>query len=82
MNTKQILLLCISLIAGLVLQALILSGSMSGSASSESGSSRYEFISHGDTLIIGDTQTGDYWQKYVPTYQGPTEWEYITFPGK
>lgn len=55
MNTKQILLLCISLIAGLVLQALILSGSMSGSASSESGSSRYEFISHGDTLIIGDT---------------------------
>ena len=61
MNTKQLIIICVSIVTGLVLHAFIITSSFGSSESS-----RYEFISHGDTLIIGNRQTGQYWEKYNP----------------
>ena len=77
MNTKHLIIICVSIIAGLVLHAFIITSSFG-----TSDASRYEFISHGDTLIIGDRQTGDYWEKYNPQFEGSTEWSHTVFPGK
>ncbi|WP_172372377.1 hypothetical protein [Sporosarcina jiandibaonis] len=37
---------------------------------------RYEFISANESnVIIFDKKTGDYWQKFISSSEGPTEWE-------
>lgn len=37
---------------------------------------RYQMISvNENNIIIFDRQTGEYWRKYVPSNEGPTNWE-------
>lgn len=37
---------------------------------------RYEFISANENnIIIFDKQSGEYWNKYIPSDGGPTTWE-------
>ncbi|ANU22031.1 hypothetical protein [Planococcus donghaensis] len=37
---------------------------------------RYEFISANENnLIIFDKKTGEYWNKFIPSNEGPMDWE-------
>lgn len=37
---------------------------------------RYELIRANDNnILIFDTQTGDYWRKFIKTNEGPTNWQ-------
>ncbi|MDD4832411.1 MAG: hypothetical protein PHI78_01930 [Clostridia bacterium] len=73
MEKKSVYMICVSIIIGFVILGLFLFFGLSVST-------RYEVVSHGDTLIVFDQVTGDYWQKYVPQFSGPTEWYKYSFP--
>lgn len=36
---------------------------------------RYEIISSQNNIILFDKQSGESWRKYLPSSEGPTEWE-------
>ncbi len=37
---------------------------------------RYElFSANENTIIIFDKQSGEYWTKFIPSNEGPTNWE-------
>lgn len=78
MKTKNVIIICLSIIVGLVLQAIIISSALN----KEDVSSRYSIVSHGDTLIIMDNETGDLWSKYVADFEGSATWQHETSPVK
>lgn len=42
---------------------------------------KYELISASENnIIIFDKSTGEYWNKFIPSNEGPTEWEKGDFP--
>jgi hypothetical protein len=36
---------------------------------------QFKFIMEGNKAIIFNENTGEYWEKFIPTREGPTEWE-------
>lgn len=79
MTKKSILLICISIIIGFTISgALVCYGLLNTQGAEETP--RYEMVSHGDNIIIFDRYTGDYWNKYLPQNQGPTDWEISDSP--
>lgn len=87
MEKKAIYAVCISIIAGfIILGTLICYGLLNGQSNNEqtltNSELRYEMVSHGSTILIFDKQTGDYWQKFLPQNEAPTQWEKFESPSK
>ncbi|WP_211748690.1 hypothetical protein [Paenibacillus sp. Marseille-Q4541] len=87
MNIKSSLILGISIIIGFLLLGFI-QGSFQGkeTITNEKGNEpkdRYEFVRANDNnVIIFDKQTGQYWRKFIPNSEGPTEWTQENSPIK
>jgi hypothetical protein len=46
-----------------------------GSEKNSTNASRYEMITaNKNNIIIFDKQTGEYWRKFIPDSEGPSEW--------
>lgn len=42
---------------------------------------RYELVpANENNIIIFDKKTGEYWSKFIPSSEGPTNWEKGDFP--
>ncbi|MCM1992097.1 hypothetical protein [Oceanirhabdus seepicola] len=55
--------------------APISSNELSDLSKSVSELNRYQMISANDhNIILLDTKTGEYWRKFVPSNEGPTNW--------
>jgi hypothetical protein len=76
LDRKSLLALCLSILLGFAtLGAFIFFGIQAINIQEKDPIDRYQIISHGDNIIIFDKQTADYWQKYLPQFEGPTEWK-------
>ncbi|MGI6733256.1 MAG: hypothetical protein ACOX4J_03670 [Anaerovoracaceae bacterium] len=81
MDRKSLVALCSSIVLGFtILGAFIFCGMQAINMQKEELIDRYQIISHGDNILVFDKQTADYWQKYLPQFEGPTEWEKYEFP--
>ncbi len=79
MKKSSIFAICLSIIIGFtILGGLV----FHGLTNLKTQQARYQMITHGDTLVIFDQETGDYWTKYIPQNQGPTDWEINKIPIK
>lgn len=70
MKEKSVLYICISIIIGFSILSISLF-----LTSKDINKNRYEMISPNEAnIIIFDSQTGDYWRKFIEPAEGPTEW--------
>lgn len=84
MDKKSYLILAASILLGFIMLGIILklpienlSYNLGNKGYIENLSElyRYQMISVNDTnIIIFDRETGEYWRKFVPPNEGPTEW--------
>lgn len=64
------------IIVGTLLIGFILGISVNKSNSTNENQYRYQLVSANDSnLILFDQKTGEYWRKFIPANEGPTEWE-------
>jgi len=81
MKKSSILAICLSIIIGFaILGGLVCYGLTDFKA--QQTTTRYQMITHGDTILIFDQETGDYWTKYLFQYEGPIDWEMNKTPIK
>ena len=61
--------------------APIMSNELSDLSNSVSELNRYQMISANDhNIILLDTKTGEYWRKFIPSNEGPTNWSKENVP--
>lgn len=88
MEKKSVYAICVSVVLGfLVLGAFTFYGltnshKLTNSHTAQSEDLQYQMITHGSSIIIFDQITGDYWQKFLPLNEAPTEWEKFSIPTK
>ncbi len=77
MDKKGSIIIAIAIIIGFLLLGIILKSPIeSNSVNFSSEANRYQMVTPNDNnIIIFDTKTGDYWRKFIPANEGPTEWE-------
>ena len=81
MKKSSIFAICLSIIIGFtILGGLVFHGLTN--LKTQQIAVRYQMITHGDTVVIFDQVTGDYWTKYTPQNQGPEDWEIDKIPIK
>lgn len=73
MNNKMVFVISIVL---LVLISGLLGFQLGTNLNGGKDMNRYEMIGvNENNLIIFDRKTGEYWRKFIPSSQGPTNWE-------
>lgn len=73
MNNKKVFVISIVV---LVLISGLLGFQLGTSLNGGKDMNRYEMISvNENNLIIFDRKTGEYWRKFIPSNEGPTNWE-------
>ena len=81
MKKNMIFAICLSIIIGFtILGAFVYYGLIN--LKTQQTTTRYQMITHGDTVVVFDQETGDYWTKYIPQNEGPTDWEIDKTPIK
>ncbi|MGM9928132.1 MAG: hypothetical protein ACI35P_09300 [Bacillus sp. (in: firmicutes)] len=78
MKDRSAIIIGVSIIIGFtILGACLLAVFEKGSdVVTENSEYRYELVPANDNnLIIFDKQSGAYWNKYIPSEEGPTNWE-------
>lgn len=78
-NIKSSFILGVSIIIGFILlglmQGVFREGGTVITEKVSSHEGRYEFIRANDNnVIIFDKETGEYWRKFIPISEGPTDW--------
>ena len=72
MNNKSAYIIAASIIIGFVILSISLFMSINGIGEANK---RYQFISPNESnIIIFDTKTGEYWNKYISPSEGPADW--------
>jgi hypothetical protein len=73
MENKSILYICISIIIGFSILSISLF--LNKDNVNKDNINRYQMISANENnLIIFDSQTGDYWRKFIESQEGPANW--------
>lgn len=73
MNNKKVFVISIVV---LVLISGLLGFQLGTSLNGGKDMNRYEMIGvNENNLIIFDRKTGEYWRKFIPSNEGPTNWE-------
>lgn len=73
MNNKMVFVISIVL---LVLISGLLGFQLGTNLNGGKDMNRYEMIGvNENNLIIFDRKTGEYWRKFIPSNEGPTNWE-------
>ncbi len=76
MDKKGTIIISIAILLGFLLIGLLIRAPLekiNNSISKEDN--RYQMISPNDNnIIIFDTETGEYWRKFIQPNAGPTEW--------
>ena len=80
MEKKSIYTICISVIVGFLVLGVFTYYGLTNSHNVQSNDLPYQIITHGDSLIVFDKKTGDYWQKFSQQNIGPTKWEKFSVP--
>ncbi|AHV98831.1 MULTISPECIES: hypothetical protein [Paenibacillus] len=81
MKNKTIIavsILTLVLISGIFgfLLGISFKGESNQNDSKDQNGNRYQMINvNENNIIIFDQQTGDYWRRFIPSNEGPTEWE-------
>lgn len=81
MKKSSIFAICLSIVIGFVILGGLVCYGLTNFKTQQT-TTRYQMITHGDTVLIFDQETGDYWSKYLPQNDGPTDWEMDKTPIK
>lgn len=74
MDKKSIYALCASIVIGfLILGVTVCYGLMNSGQ-------RYQMITHRNSILVFDKQTGDYWQQFFPQDEDSAEWKEFIGP--
>jgi len=82
MEKKSVYMICISVIAGFIILGLFIFYGLINLQNVQRDELQYQMVTHGDSIIVFDQKTGDYWQKFLPQNDGPTEWKEFSIPTK
>ncbi len=82
MEKKSLYTICISVVVGFFILGVFTFYGLIKSHNVQSDDLQYQMITHGDSIIIFDQRTGDYWRKYLPQNEAPTEWEKFSITTK
>jgi hypothetical protein len=79
MNKSNSLIIAFSIVVGFVILRGFVKWTFSEKGSSMIGNSSnvgvYEMIvANNNNIIIFDKQSGEYWRKFIPESEGPSEW--------
>ncbi len=82
MDKKGIIIISITILLGFVLMGLLLKAPIEKISNNILNENyRYQMVSPNENnIIIFDTETGEYWRKFISPNSGPTEWEKETSP--
>jgi hypothetical protein len=76
MNNNSTRIPLVLIIIGTLLIGYILGVTVKKTNSTNEDQYRYQLINANDSnLIFFDQKTGEYWRKFIPINEGPTEWE-------
>ncbi|MEK4440890.1 MULTISPECIES: hypothetical protein [unclassified Niallia] len=82
-NSSSIIFGLATIIGFTILGLFILSafGKESTKVENDNDDYRYELVpANENNIIIFDKKTGEYWSKFIPSNEGPTNWEKGDFP--
>ncbi|AYV71434.1 hypothetical protein M1D49_17290 [Bacillus sp. PK3-056] len=82
-NSSSIIFGLATIIGFTILGLFILSafGKESTKVENDNDDYRYELVpANENNIIIFDKKTGEYWSKFIPSDEGPTNWEKGDFP--
>ncbi|AYV65756.1 hypothetical protein C2I06_02095 [Niallia circulans] len=82
-NSSSIIFGLATIIGFTILGLFILSafGKESTTVENDNDDYRYELVpANENNIIIFDKKTGEYWSKFIPSDEGPTNWEKGDFP--
>ena len=75
MEKRGALIIGVSIIIGFLILGLLSRLSIGIGGDNLPSSNRYQMISANDNnIILLDTETSEYWRKFIPTNEGPTNW--------
>lgn len=84
MKNNSSISISVAIIIGFIILGLFLMATFEGrfgNVVSNNNDYRYEMISANENnIIIFDKKSGEYWNKYLPSNEGPTNWEKGDFP--
>jgi hypothetical protein len=80
MNKGNSLIIGFSILLGFAILGCFLmltfGGKTPAGEANETTTERYEMITaNKNNIIIFDKQSGEYWRKFIPDSEGPTDWE-------
>lgn len=76
MNNNSSRISLVLIILGALLIGYFLGVFVKKSNSTKEDQYRYQLINANDSnLIFFDQKTGEYWRKFIPNNEGPTDWE-------
>jgi len=85
MEKKSVYALCTSIIVGFVILGLFVFWGIKNNTPSQQSTqstSKYQVVAVGNNVMMYDTETGNYWQKFIPSNEGPTSWTKSMSPAK
>ena len=76
MKNSSSLIIGVAIIMGFTILGLFLMVALEDDSKGEKQEDRYELVPvNENNMIIFDMKSGDYWNKFIPSGEGPTNWE-------
>ncbi|MEK5442310.1 MULTISPECIES: hypothetical protein [unclassified Fredinandcohnia] len=86
MKNSSSIIIGLAIIVGFTILGLFFMsafGKETSNVDSTNNEYRYELVpANENNIIIFDKKTGEYWKKYLPSGEGPTNWEKVESPIK
>ena len=76
MKNNSSLIIGVAIIIGFTILGLFLMVALEDDSKGVSLEDRYELVPvNENNMVIFDKKSGDYWNKFIPSEEGPTNWE-------
>ena len=83
MKSSGSLIIGVAIVIGFTILGLFLMVALEDDSKGVRHEDRYELVPVNDNnMIIFDKKSGDYWNKFIPSDEGPTTWEKSDSPIK
>ncbi|MGE7602356.1 hypothetical protein ACQKL5_07565 [Peribacillus sp. NPDC097675] len=76
MKKSSSIIIAVAIIIGFTILGLFLRVALEDDSKGINHEDRYELVPVNDNnMVIFDKKSGDYWNKFIPSEEGPTDWK-------